>query len=439
MRGLNNMSNLKEKILNGNLMLGVIGLGCVGLSLMEVFGRAGYTLKGYDKDTKRVDCLNRGENPFFNYPLNDFFEALKEKRVKLASEENVLEGCDVLIISVPTPLDEYYIPNLSCLKKAFETVNRYKKEDQLIILQSTVYPGATEELLELLENENFKAGKNFYLGHVPEVVDVGNKEFNFFQIPRIISGITPTCLEIIAALYKKVGCQVVPCTTTQVAESAKLLQNSFRLINISFVNELKIMFDRMGIDIWEVIKVAASKPFGFVPFYPGPGIGGDCIPVDPFYLTWKGEKTNGPCTLLEQAGKINKEMSLFVTGKVIVALNQRRKCLAGSKVLALGVGYKKDVNIIHYSPAPKIIDVLLKMDADVDFHDPFIERIKAGEKVLDSIAFNYDLLPNYDAVLILVDHSFYDWKIIVNKSQIIIDTRNVTHNILNNEGKIIKA
>ena len=434
------MNKLKEKIINGGLVLGVIGLGCVGLSLLEVFSKSGYTLKGYDRDPNRVNCLNRKENPFFNYPLENFFNSFEKNNVELSSEDSVLNDCDVLIISVPTPLDEYHNPNLSCIRSAFNTVAKYKKNQQLIILQSTTYPGTTmEELLPELQTENYVVGKDFYLSYVPEIVDPGNIQFSLTQIPRIVSGATENCLKIVETLYKKIGCKVIPCSTPAIAESAKLLQNSFRLVNISFINELKIMFDRMGIDIWEVLDVASSKPFGFVPFYPGPGVGGDCIPVDPFYLSWKGRKTNGPSSMLEQAGYVNHKMPDYVVEKTLFGLNKHCKCIAKSKILILGVTYKKDINIVHYSPAYKIIEKFLDMNGHVDFHDPLVDKITVEMRTLKSVDFDYKILEDYDATLILVDHSYYDWVKVVNHSHLVIDTRNVTKNIKTNNDKIFKA
>jgi len=428
--------DLINKIRDAKAIVGVIGIGCIGLSLLDAFAAAGFSIRGYDKDASRVKLLQDKLNPFYGINIDHFLESLGNGMGKISSEDEVLQNSDVIIISVPTSLDEHNNPDLSCLRKALKTVEKYVKDEQLIVLQSSTYPGCTEqEFLPLLKN----SGKKAYLAHVPEIADIGNPSHTFDQIPRIVSGVDAKSLEIVSLLYQKIGCDVVPCSSTAVAEAAKLLQNSYRLINISFINELKIMLDRMNIDVWEVIKAASSKPFGFVPFYPSPGVGGDCIPIDPFYLNWKSEQTNGKSVFLEHAGKINKHMTEYVINKLVKGLNNNSKCVRGSNVLIVGMAYKKDVNITHNSVIVKIHGEAARMGARVSYHDPYVEKMVIGDKTHNSVELSIDNLGTYDAVIIAVDHSCCDWKMIAKHSKCIIDTRNVMNGITEAEGKVIKA
>lgn len=435
---------LHNKIEKKEAKIGVIGLGYIGLSLLDAFGRKGFTIRGYDKDPTRIEQLHNQKNPTNYLQLDLLFQLLGEGKCKFSIEDSILSNCDVLIICVPTSLDAYQIPNLSCLRDAFQTVYKYSKKNQLIVLQSSTYPGSTEEeLFPLLANKDLTVGIDYFLAHVPEVADPGNPDYHFIDIPRIVSGVTHACLRIVETLYEQIGCKVVPCSSPRVAESAKLLQNSYRLINISFINEMKVMFDSMDIDVWEVIKVASTKPFGFTPFYPSPGVGGDCIPIDPFYLMWKAHLTSGPTTMLEQAGHINENMPRFVVNKIIQALNSQNKSIGQAKLLILGVGYKKDVNDLRSSSSLKVIAIAKNMRAEVCFHDPFISEIHSLPQFpnchLKSIEFSYDKLSLYDAVVILVDHSFYDWNLVIEHSQLIIDTRNISEKYAGDPAKIFKA
>lgn len=435
---------LLNKIASKKAVIGVIGLGYIGLSLLDAFGKAGFSLLGFDLNAKKMQMLKRKESYLNFVPMGELFALMDRKRFTPSSDPAILKDADVLVISVPTSLDRHRTPDLSNLRNAFQTVRTYLKKNQLIVLQSSTYPGTTqEELLPLLETSHFKVGKDFFLAHVPEVADIGNPDFSFAQVPRIVSGITPSCLKLAEFLYEQLGCKVVPAATTAVAEAAKLLQNGFRLVNISFINEMKIMFDHMGIDVWEVIAAAASKPFGFTPFSPGPGIGGDCIPIAPFYLVWKAKVTEGPSTLLEQAGHINETMPIYVFNKLIEGLNKQKKTLREAKILVLGVGYKKDVNDIRESPALKILSLLKKMQAKIHYHDPYVPELDSLPEYphlhLKSIHLDYEKLGQYDAVVIATDHSSYDWTEVVTHSELVIDTRNVTENIKGAKKKVIKA
>jgi UDP-N-acetyl-D-glucosamine dehydrogenase len=438
------VNQLEQKIQAKRAVIGVVGLGYIGLSLLDAFGKAGFPLVGYDYNQSRMEMLARKE-PYLNFiDHKDLFKLMDQNCFKASSDPSVLQAADVTVISVPTSLDQHQTPNLSNLHAAFNTVYSYLKKDQLIILQSSTYPSTTQDtLLPILENSGLKVGEDFFLAYVPEVADIGNPQFSFTQVPRIISGITPACRNLAEQLYKQIGCKVVLASSTKIAESAKLLQNSYRLLNISFINEMKMMFDRMGLDVWEVIRAAESKPFGFVPFHPSPGVGGDCIPVTPFYLVWQAKATEGPTTLLEHAGHINEMMPHYVISKVVEGLNLHKKFVREAKILVLGVAYKKNVNDIRESPSLSILALLQKMLANVEYHDPFVSElpplVKHPDLKLRSITLDYEKLHSYDAVIIATDHSNYDWSKIVENSQLVIDTHNVTENVKNAKEKVIKA
>lgn len=437
-------ATLQEKIDSKSAVIGVIGMGYIGLSLLEAFGQAGFPLLGYDSNHKRVAMLKKGESYLNFLDLKSLLPLVGLNRFKPSDKPQVLEEADIIVISVSTSLDCHQVPNLTNLKIAFQTVKEYLKKGQLIVLQSSTYPGTTEEeLLPLLEQTGLKAGQDFYLAHVPEVADIGNPNFSFTQVPRIVSGITPQCMEMAKILYEKIGCKTVPCSSTRVAEAAKILQNSFRLVNISFINEAKVMFDTMGIDVWEVITAALSKPFGIMPFYPGPGIGGDCIPIVPFYLSWKAKQTGGPATMIEQAGRIDAMMPMYVYNKIIQALNKNNKTMNHAKILILGVAYKRNVNDVRESAALKLIPLLKNGLAMVDYHDPYVKSIHGIPEDphlhLKSIELDYGMLHLYDAVVIVTDHSDYDWDKIVSESQVVVDCRNATAAVKGHRKKIVKA
>lgn len=435
---------LEQKIATRQAVVGVVGLGNIGLSLLDAFGQNGFPLVGYDVDTKKVEMLKTKKSYINHLDMEPLFRLIENDRFKVSDDPSILKSADVIIISVATTLDEHGNPNLSNLLAAFKAGSKYFKNDQLIVVQSSTYPGTTEEeLLPLLEKSQLKVGKDIFLAYVPEVCDFGNQDFTFCEVPRIIGGITPECVKLAKLLYEQAGCKTVPVSSPRIAEAAKLLQNAYRLINISFINEMKILFDHMGINVWEVIEAAKTKPFGFAPFYPGPGIGGDCIPVVPFYLVWNAKACHGPSTMLEQAGHIDDMMVEYVLNKLMIGLNRFHKAISEAKILVLGVAYKKDVNDIRESPAIKLMEQLKKMDAKLSYHDPLIDTISHVKQFPDlnykSINLNYDQLDSYDAVIIITDHSTYDWNKIVSHSKLVIDTRNVTANIPDPDHKIIKA
>jgi UDP-N-acetyl-D-glucosamine dehydrogenase len=438
-------TRLEEKIADHTAVIGVIGMGYIGLSLLDVFGKQGFPLVGYDLSQERVEMLKKAECYYNFLPLQDLFSLLKSQRFIPSSDPAILEKADILILSVPTPLDNYQLPNFSHLRQAFQTTATYLKKGGLVVLQSTTYPGTTEEeLLPLLEKSGWKVGQDFYLAHAPEISDIGNPQYSFNQVPRLVSGVTASCLKRVTLLYEKIGCHVETCPSTRVAEAAKILQNTYRLVNISLVNEMKIMFERMGIDIWDVIAAAAVKPFGFTPFYPSPGVGGDCIPVVPSYLSWKARQTDGPTSLMDLANTINGTIPYYVVDKVMEALSRHHKGLDGAKVLLLGVGYKKDVNDLRESASLKILSLLKQKKADLHYHDPLVPKLLPSARYpdlkMDSIPLVYEKLSSFDAVIIATDHSTYDWNKIATFSPLVIDTRNVMKDVSPQyKKKVVKA
>ena len=435
---------LAKKIESHNAVVGVIGLGYVGLSLLEVFGRAGFSLIGFDKSTKKIEQLQKGER-FYNFiPMAELVEFQNKNRFECSSDPAILTKADVIIICVSTPLDKQRHPDPSNLQQAFQTIGAHLKKNQLIVLQSTTYPGTTEEeLLPLLEKKGMKVGHDFFLSYVPEISDPGNPHYAFSEVPRVISGVTLTCLKMAELLYKKIGCQVVSAPSTRVAEAAKILQNAYRMVNISFVNEMKIMFDRMGMDVWEVIDAAKVKPFGYTAFYPSMGAGGDCIPVVPLYLVSKAKETDGPTSMMELADAINTMIPHYVVEKVIQALNAHNRKINGAKILMLGVAYKKDVNDLRESAPLRVLTLLKEAGAEVYYNDPFVPELENVPKYpqlkMKSRQLDYPQMKSYDAVVIATNHSSYQWKEVVKHSTLIIDTQNVTTNIEGAKEKVVKA
>lgn len=435
-------SSLESKINAYEATIGVVGMGFTGLTLLDAFGQKGFSLVGYDRDAKRVQMLKNKE-PFYNFTATGLlFQLIDQKKFEPSSDPDILSKADVIIISVSTGLDSHHNPDFSPIRSAFETVAAHLNKGQLIIVQSTVYPGATEdELLPLLQKTGLKVGQDFFLANVPEISDPGQLDHPFSAIPRIIGGVTPACQKLAELLYKKVGCAVFGCSKPRISEAAKILQNTYRLVNISLINEMKIMFDRMGIDVWEVIKAASTKPFGFTPFYPSPGVGGDCIPVVSVYLTWKAREADGPTSLIDLAETINYSIPYYVVEKVIEGLAHRKLSIEGAKILVLGVGYKKDVNDLRESASLKILSLLKQKKAEIFYHDPYIEELPPLAKYPDlkMKSSPLDQLHTYDAVVIATDHSTYDFAKIVKESRLVIDTRNVTADLPEAKNKVIKG
>ena len=420
----------------------IIGLGYVGLPLMIDFCEAGLPVLGFDIDKIKVDNLNRGKSYISYISNNTISRCLTGNKFEATAEFNRLNEADSIIIAVPTPLDEHREPDLGFVKSTAETIAANLKKGQLVILESTTYPGTTREIiLPALERTGLKVGSDYYLAYSPERVDPNNKNFSARQIPKVIGGITDNCLEKIKTLYSEVFTQVVPVSSVEAAEASKLLENIFRSVNIALVNEMKMLFDRMGINIWEVISASSTKPFGFMPFYPGPGLGGHCIPIDPFYLTWKAREYDFSTRFIELAGEINSAMPYFVIDKVIEALNDKEISVKGARILMLGAAYKKDVDDIRESPAVKIIDLLLSRGAEVNYHDPYIPVIKDMRRYpelhMESLPLNPQELAAMDCVLIITDHSCFDYESILKHSSLVVDTRNALDNY--SSDKVIRA
>lgn len=422
--------------------VGIIGLGYAGLPLVIEFSRAGYQVIGFDVDEEKVKQLNSGIS-YISYILaGDIARLIEKEKFEATTDFSLLEEVEAIIVAVPTPLTDYREPDLQYVRNTAETINRYLRQGHLIVLESTTYPGTTEEvLLPILGSNGLVVGENFYLAYSPERVDPNNNDHNIADIPKVIGGVTANCLKKAEALYGRVFKMLVPVSNTRVAEASKLLENIYRSVNIAMINELKVLFDLMAIDVFEVIDASKTKPFGFMPFYPGPGLGGHCIPIDPFYLTWKAREYDFSTKFIELAGEINSAMPMWVTRKVVDALNEAGKSIKNAKVLVLGAAYKKDVDDIRESPAVKIMQLLEDKGAEVCYNDPYIPTIEGMRKYpgyhKESVELDEALLKRVDCVLVVTDHSVYDYQFVYENSSLIVDTRNAMKGFIDN--KIVKA
>ena len=422
------MEELIKKIENKEVIVGIIGLGYVGLPLAINFCQNKIKVIGFDIDPNKIKLLN-SQKSYIKYISDNLIKEISDYFIPTDDFSN-LSKVDFIIICVPTPLDKYRNPDMTYVFSTAKVISKYLRSNQVVVLESTTYPFTTEvDLKNILEESGLKAGKDFYLGFSPEREDPGNKQFNFRQIPKIVSGINEESKILISKLYSLIVDKVVEVSSPKVAEAAKLLENIYRSINIALVNELKMVFDKMGIDIWEVIEAAKTKPFGFQPFYPGPGLGGHCIPIDPFYLTWKAKEFDINTKFIELAGEINTFMPYYVIQKTIDALNRVNKSIYNSKILILGLAYKKDVDDARESPALKVIDILENdYNCIVDYNDPYIPKSPKFRKydiLKESIELVPENLRKYDAVIIITDHSSYDPDFIAQNSNLVIDTRNL--------------
>lgn len=423
-------SALLERISSKKATIGVIGLGYVGLPLAVEKAKAGYRVVGFDIQQKRVDLVNQGRNYIGDVVDSDLSSMVEEGRLSATTDYNRITDLDVVAICVPTPLDRYYQPNISYVVSSTKDIAKRLHPGMLIILESTTYPGTTEEVIQpLLEETGLRCGQDFFLAFSPERVDPGNKHYKTKNTPKVVGGVTSRCTELAACLYENVlDSEVTRVSSPKVAEMEKILENTFRNINIALANEMAILCHKMGIDVWEVIEAASTKPYGFMPFYPGPGLGGHCIPIDPFYLTWKAREFDYHTRLIELAGEINNSMPDFVVERCASILNRYGKPLKGSKVLLLGVAYKRDIDDIRESPALKIIARLEAAGALVSYNDPFIPSFSRGEVHYRSINLE-EMVPKADLVLITTDHSKYDYEWIVKNAQVVFDTRNATRKL----------
>ena len=423
--------------------VGVIGLGYVGLPLVLEFAEAGFHVLGFDVDPDKVHALNESRSYIHHIPAERIGRVRDNGTFEATEDFARLPEADAVVICVPTPLDEKRAPDLRFVVSTADTVATHLRPGQLISLESTTYPGTTAEvLLPRFTEKGFVAGKDFFLVFSPEREDPGNAQHQMRTIPKVLGGCTDTCGEVGEALYGAIFETVVQVSSTQAAEMTKLLENIFRSVNIALVNELKMLTTRMGIDIWEVIRAANTKPFGFMPFYPGPGLGGHCIPIDPFYLAWKAKEYDFPTRFIELAGEINTFVPYYVIERLTDALNERKRCLKGAKVLVLGVAYKRDVDDMRESPAIKLLELLRAKGADISYYDPFIPtfpRLRGHDLKLDSVDLTPDVLAACDVAVVVTDHSQVDYQLVVDHAPLVVDTRNATAACRVPPGRVVKA
>jgi UDP-N-acetyl-D-glucosamine dehydrogenase len=421
--------HLHERITSRTARTGVVGLGYVGLPLAVELARAGFETVGIDVDGGKVSAINDGTSYIPDVPGDDVKALSAAGRLRATTDFSVLSGLDTVNICVPTPLRKTKDPDLSFVVSAVEQIAAHLHPGMLVILESTTYPGTTDEVVQpLLERTGLRAGTDFFLAFSPERVDPGNAIFHTRNVPKVVGGYSSACTALASALYASAIETVVPVSSTRVAEMVKLLENTFRAVNIALVNELALMCDRLGIDVWEVVEAARTKPFGFMPFYPGPGLGGHCIPIDPFYLSWKARESGFEARFIELAGHVNGAMPHFVVDKITEALNSRRKAVNGSSVLVAGVAYKRDIDDIRESPALDVMGVLHARGARVAYTDPHVPRLEArawaGGVELAAVPLTPAALAAVDCVVILTDHSAFDYTAIVSGADLVVDTRN---------------
>ena len=424
--------------------LGVVGLGYVGLPLVQAFVRAGFEAIGFDVDVDKVSQLAAGESYIKHIPPDWIASWINEKKFTPTSDMRRLAEVDVILICVPTPLTDSRDPDLSYVESTTLQVAKTLRPGQLIILESTTYPGTTRDvLLPILSETGLTVGKDFFLAYSPEREDPGNPDYSASGIPKVVGGIDATSLELAVALYRHAVVQTVPVSSCEVAEACKILENTYRSVNIAMVNELKVLFHKIGLDIWEVIDAAKTKPFGFQAFYPGPGLGGHCIPIDPFYLSWVARKHEMPTRFIELAGEINTSMPRYVVARTAEALNDLGKPVRGSKIGILGVAYKKDVDDPRESPSFKLMELLAQRGAIVSYNDPHIEQLPPMRHYdvprLASEPLTPEYLASQDCILIATDHSVYDWDLIVRYARLVVDTRNATRDVSAGRDKIYHA
>ena len=429
------MDQLEDKIKSKDAKIGIIGMGYVGIPLGLEFSDKGFTVLGFDKDTKRVDDINAGKQ-IMKHITKKSMDKFVENKGSATAEFSRIKNMDCLIICVPTPLDKHEQPDMSYVESASLEISKNLQKEQLIVLESTTYPGTTNEIVKpILEKSGLIAGKDFFLAYSPEREDPGNKEFGVSEIPKVMGGLTENCLRLTSSLYKHIVLETVEVSTMETAEATKLMENIFRAVNIAMVNELKLVLDRMNVNIWEVIDAAKTKPFGFMPFYPGPGMGGHCIPIDPFYLSWKAKEYNIEAKFIELAGEINRKMTENITHRIGKALNDDKKSIRKSNIMILGVAYKKDIDDIRESPALRIMELLQFKGAKISYHDPYVKEIDSQK----SLELNTENLKKQDAIVITTDHSNVDYELIGKHARLIIDTRNVMANIKEPKARVLRA
>ena len=416
---------LKEKIHERSAKAGVVGLGYVGLPLALEMAQAGFQVTGIDLVKEKVELVNQGTSYVLDVPSESVMSSVSANKMRATQSLAAVEALDTLNICVPTPLRKNKDPDLSYIIAAVEAIRVHIRPGQLIILESTTYPGTTREVvLPILEESGLRVGQDFFLAYSPERIDPANSAYTTRNIPKVVGGVTAHCTELAVLLYEQFVEKVVSVSSTDCAEMVKLLENTFRSVNIALANEMALTCHSFGINVWEVIEAAKTKPFGFMPFYPGPGLGGHCIPVDPYYLTWKAKMNGCEPRLIELAGHINSQMPGFTISRIADALNERRKPLKGSKILALGVTYKRDTNDIRESPALHVLEGLHEKGASVYFSDPYVPSIVVQDQTITSVELTPSVLQSMDCVVILTDHSAFDYSMVAKFSPIVLDTRN---------------
>jgi UDP-N-acetyl-D-glucosamine dehydrogenase len=435
--------DLKQKIENGSAIVGVIGLGYVGLPLMRAFNAAGFRVIGFDVDQRKIDALHKGQNYLKHLGADFVKEMVASGRFDATSDFARLGEPDAVISCVPTPLGPHLEPDLSFVERTADDIAATLRPGQLICLESTTYPRTTREIMvPRFEAKGLKCGVDYFVAYSPEREDPGRKDLNTQTIPKLVGGIDPVSGELALALYRRAIKQVIPVSTAEVAEAAKLLENIYRAVNIALVNEMKVVLQAMGIDVWEVIAAASTKPFGFQAFYPGPGLGGHCIPIDPFYLTWKAREVGHTTRFIELAGEVNRSMPEYVVHRTALALNDRSKSVKGAKVLILGLAYKPDVDDVRESPSFELIEKLEHLGAQVDYHDPHVaatHKMRQHDLQMKSIVLSPEALRGYDCVVIATHHAAYDWQMIADNAPLIVDTRNAMRSVKGKRDHIVQA
>ena len=424
-------TSLINKIENKEAVIGVVGLGYVGLPLAVEKAKAGYKVIGFDVQAARVEQVNMGINYIGDVVDQDLADMIKDGRLVATTDYARIQEVDAVAICVPTPLDIYQQPDTSYVESSSKEIAKYAHEGMLVVLESTTYPGTTEEIVKpALEAKGLKTGETVFVAYSPERVDPGNKQFKTKNTPKVVGGITENCTKVAAALYRSVlEGDVHEVSSPAVAEMEKIFENTFRHINIALANEMAILCEKMGIDVWEVIDAAKTKPYGFMAFYPGPGLGGHCIPIDPFYLTWKAREYNYHTRLIELAGEINNSMPEYVITRAMQTLNEDGKALRGAKVAVLGVAYKKDIDDVRESPVLKIVELLEHHGADYTVVDPYVKSFRSCNQTVETVELSKELLNEADLVLVTTDHTDFDYEMIAQESKVIFDTRNALKDI----------
>jgi len=431
-------TQLLQRIQDRTAVVGIIGLGYVGLPLAVEFAKAGFHVIGYDVSERVCKLLMSGKSHIQDVPDADIATLVRSGSFEATTVESRLSEADAISVAVPTPLSKTRDPDMSFVIAATDAMTRQVRAGVLVVLESTTYPGTTREVvLPALTNRGLTVGKDVFIAFSPERVDPGNPVYHTKNTPKVVGGITPACTEIASALYASCIDTIVPVSSTEAAELVKLLENTFRSVNIGMVNEMAIVCDKLGVDVWEVIDAAATKPFGFMKFTPGPGIGGHCIPLDPHYLAWKMRTLNYKTRFIDLASEINSQMPAYVVEKIANALNEDRKPVNGSKILVLGVAYKRDINDVRESPALDVMHLLEERGAAVSFHDPFVPSIREEGEVRDGIDLTADIVASMDAVVVVTDHRDVDYQLVMDNAQLIVDSRNVTRGLIQTKARVV--